>query len=250
MKKMILYFNLIVMPLCLFSVFAHCEDFQWIDLNMGGECESKSSSNKEILKYLESATSISADFKRKSVKILDNDLFEHPFISLSCAAAPRGLSFMEILRLRKYLISGGTLFINNRSAMRGAGFDKWVQRTANIIFSDNPLMPVPRNHPVLRSFFLISEPGGRFIFADAPEVVNYAGRSAIIYSKNDLLGIWPKDALNRHLYECVPGGERQRENGKKLLLNIIMYGLTGSYKLDAVHQPYILRKLRMLDAGK
>ena len=31
---------------------------------------------------------------------------------------------------------------------------------------------------------------------------------------------------------------------RKLTLNIVMYALTGSYKADAVHQPFILQKMR------
>jgi len=84
-------------------------------------------------------------------------------------------------------------------------------------FSENSLKPLSRKHAALRSFFLIKKPGGRFIFASAPSVVDYAGRSVIIYSKNDLLGIWPKDPLGRYQYKCIPGGQQQAKKRKKTI---------------------------------
>ena len=50
--------------------------------------------------------------------------------------------------------------------------------------------------------------------------------------------------LGRPLLPCLPGGEPQRHNARKLTLDILMYSLTGSYKSDAVHQPYLLQKMR------
>ena len=69
----------------------------------------------------------------------------------------------------------------------------------------------------------------------------------MIFSRNDLLGVWPVDALGRWLYEPSPRGCQRRE-GEKLTLNILIYALTGSYKQDAVHQPFIMQRLRELDA--
>jgi len=241
----ILLFILLSFPFCVYA-----QNFQWVELYLGSECRDTSNFHNDILDYLVSNTSITANKIKKNIKLSDEDLFEYPFISLSCKSAPRTLSFSEILKLRKYLMNGGTLFINNRLARNGEGFDKWVKKTTEILFSENSLKPLSRKHAALRSFFLIKKSGGRFVFGEAPSAVDYAGRSVIIYSKNDLLGIWPKDPLGRYQYKCIPGGEEQRENGKKLLLNIIMYGLTGSYKLDAVHQPSIMRKLRMMEAGQ
>ena len=76
------------------------------------------------------------------------------------------------------------------------------------------------------------------------EGVDWAGRVAVLYTRDDALGAWAKDALGKPLRACVPGGEAQRELAKRLTLNVVMYSLTGSYKADAVHQAAILDKLR------
>ncbi|MEA3307084.1 MAG: DUF4159 domain-containing protein [Elusimicrobiota bacterium] len=250
MKLKIRLVFLFLILLTLASRLCQAQNFQWVHLSLGDECVDNSGAFGGILDYITTNTSITVNKERKAVKISDDDLFDYPFITLSCKSAPRSLSFAEILKLRKYLMHGGTLFINNRFARKGEGFDNWVKKTTELLFSENSLMPFSRKHAALRSFFLIKKAGGRFIFASAPSALDYAGRSVIIYSKNDLLGIWPKGPLGRYQYRCIPGGEEQRKNGKKLLLNIILYGLTGTYKLDAVHQPHILRKLRMMEKGQ
>jgi hypothetical protein len=65
-----------------------------------------------------------------------------------------------------------------------------------------------------------------------------------VYTRNDVLGAWAKDPLGHYLYDCAPGGDAQRMAARKLALNIVIYALTGSYKADAVHQPFLLEKMR------
>jgi len=41
----------------------------------------------------------------------------------------------------------------------------------------------------------------------------------------------------------VPGGEQQREMARRFGVNLVMYALTGNYKSDQVHVPFILERL-------
>ena len=41
----------------------------------------------------------------------------------------------------------------------------------------------------------------------------------------------------------VPGGGRQREMAFRVGVNVVMYALTGNYKADQVHVPFILERL-------
>ena len=61
---------------------------------------------------------------------------------------------------------------------------------------------------------------------------------------HDLLGVWATDRLGNPVKKCTPGGELQRLEAKKLAVNILMYGLTGTYKLDAMHRNNIINKLK------
>jgi hypothetical protein len=47
----------------------------------------------------------------------------------------------------------------------------------------------------------------------------------------------------RPLFPVVPGGERQRELSYRAGVNLVMYALTGNYKADQVHVPFILERL-------
>ena len=47
-----------------------------------------------------------------------------------------------------------------------------------------------------------------------------------------------------HLFQVVPGGERQRELSYRFGINLLMYALTGNYKSDQVHSKSILERLK------
>jgi len=53
-----------------------------------------------------------------------------------------------------------------------------------------------------------------------------------------------KDHLGKYVYSCEPGGEAQRWETFKLTINLIYFSITGTYKKDAIHQPFIEKKLR------
>lgn len=224
------------------------ERLAWAQLDMGEACDPYPDAHFGLLRFLSDVTSVSAVQERRFVKLSDDSVFFQPFLVLACKSAPGRLTDEEIRRLRAYLMSGGTLWIEDSLAAKYSVFDRWVRSTLKQVFPDIDIGQLNQNHPVFRSFFLMRSMGGRAIVNNSLEGVNHGNRTAVIYSRNDLLGIWVKDALGNPLYPCVPGGEVQRMNGKKLSLNIIMYILTGSYKLDAVHQPFIMEKLRQRDA--
>ena len=45
------------------------------------------------------------------------------------------------------------------------------------------------------------------------------------------------------MFAVVPGGEHQREIAYRFGVNLVMYALTGNYKSDQVHVPFILERL-------
>ena len=64
----------------------------------------------------------------------------------------------------------------------------------------------------------------------------------MIVCQNDLAGAWDGDLLGAYTNTCVPGGERQREMSFRLGINLVMYAMTGNYKKDQVHLPFILKR--------
>jgi hypothetical protein len=95
---------------------------------------------------------------------------------------------------------------------------------------------------VYQSFYLINAVAGRQRVNPYLEGITIDDWTPVIYSQNDLSGAWSRDRYGKWLHECAPGGEAQRLSAFKLGINIIVYSLTGDYKKDLVHHPFIRRR--------
>jgi len=63
-----------------------------------------------------------------------------------------------------------------------------------------------------------------------------------ILCPNDLTGAYDGDPVGGYTHPCTPGGERQREMTFRLGVNLVLSALTGNYKKDQVHIPFILKR--------
>jgi hypothetical protein len=219
--------------------------FVWTQLRHGPTWDPYPDAPAEALGLLGTVTSVLAEPQRRVITLKDPALFESPLVILAGREAPPPLDAEEGRRLRSYLSAGGMLWIEDTSGLQVDSFDRWVRGTLKAVLPEAELAPLPNDHVVFRTFFLLRGAAGRVMVRGTLEGVSWGGRTAVVYSRNDLLGAWAKDALGRPLLPCVPGGEAQRHNARKLTLDILMYSLTGSYKADAVHQPFILQKMRL-----
>ena len=149
-------------------------------------------------------------------------------------------------RLNTYLRNGGTILFDTRDQSGGPGFAslRAFSRTLDI----PPLVPVPADHVLTRSFYLLQEfpgrwTGGQVWVERSGDRVN-DGVSPIIVGGHDWAAAWAMDDAQRPLFPVVPGGERQRELALRFGINLVMYTLTGNYKSDQVHVPEILKRLQ------
>ena len=148
-------------------------------------------------------------------------------------------------RVRAYLQSGGTILFDTRD--RSGRADALALRELAYVLNLPPLVPVPRDHVLTRSFYLLDEFPGRWTgggvwIEKAGERVN-DGVASVISGGNDWAAAWAVDEAERPLYPVVPGGERQRELAYRFGVNLVMYTLTGNYKADQVHLPAILERI-------
>lgn len=217
--------------------------FVWSQMRYTGAWDPYPNVHTEILHFVTQVTSVIVSPGRRVLSLKDPVLFDTPYILLSGKQAPPDLDEEEIGRLRDYLTSGGFLWIEDATGAASNPFDRWVRRALEKVLPDSQLRPLPSTHVLFKTFFLLRRLGGRVMISGSVEGVDWAGKTVVVYSRNDLLGAWAKDPLGNFLHECVPGGEAQRMQARKLSLNIILYALTGSYKADAVHQPFILQKM-------
>jgi hypothetical protein len=166
-------------------------------------------------------------------------------------------------RIAAYMKNGGTLVFDTRDALtaRPGGPPTAESLWLRVFLAgvDVPeLEPVPRDHVLTKTFYLLDRIVGRtavgqtWIEALPPPDPNdrvqrpaRAGDSVspIIIASDDLAAAWAADAEGRPLYPLIPGGARQRELALRSGINLVMYTLTGNYKADQVHAKDILERL-------
>jgi hypothetical protein len=220
--------------------------FVWTQLQLGSSWDPYPDAPERATALLQETTSAKVTLKRRVLTLDDPLLFSSPFIYLAGSEAPAELSEEQRRRLRQYLTAGGFLWIEDSTGGPRGSFDAWVRRLLPSLLLEAELRPLPADHVIGRTFFLLRGPAGRVRVQGALEGASWNGKLSLLYTRDDVLGAWSIDALGRPLRACAPGGESQREAARRETLNILMYTMTGSYKADAVHQAAILDKLRGL----
>ena len=172
------------------------------------------------------------------------ELYRYPFIYLSGSDAFEPFTHEQLNALRNYLSYGGFVLIDDSSSIKHSGFDASVRKMAAQLFPHTPLQKLSQDHSIYRSFYLINQPAGRMIVNPFLEGITIKGRTAMVYSTNDLGGAWSRDKLGHWSYEVIGDSENQRKLSIRLGVNIVIYALTLDYKKDMVHLPIILERLR------
>jgi len=160
----------------------------------------------------------------------------YPGMALPSADAAR--------RLEAYMRNGGTILFDTRR--RGGGRSAGLRQLARELDLP-PLIPVPAEHVLGRSYYLLSEYPGRWVgdtvwIEPGGAHVN-DGVTSVIAGSHDWAAAWAVDDAQRPMFAVVPGGERQREMAYRFGINVVMHVLTGSYKADQVHLPAIIERL-------
>ncbi|BCH31420.1 RNA-binding protein [Mesorhizobium sp. L-8-10] len=166
-----------------------------------------------------------------------------------------------IARIDAYMQQGGTVLFDTRDQF-ASGLDgsasPATQRLRDILGNLNvpPLEPVPQDHVLTKSFFILPEFPGRFngspLWVEASfnasntenrPVRTGDGVSPIMITANDFAGAWAIDENGDPLLPTVPADPMQRIYALRAGVNIMMYMLTGNYKSDQVHVPVLLERL-------
>jgi hypothetical protein len=157
-------------------------------------------------------------------------------------------------RINRYLDTGGTILFDTRDANDQTpgpvgGAESSTQRLRRLVAGIKmpPLVPIPPDHVLTKSFYLMHDFPGRWnagtLWVEPVEDRVNDGVSSVIVGANDWAGAWAIDAQGRPAFAVVPGGESQREMAMRFGVNLVMYVLTGNYKSDQVHVPAILERL-------
>lgn len=176
----------------------------------------------------------------------------YPALFLALPDNPEPLSETAVARINAYMRNGGALFIDTRQGGTiggGNSFDGLDQVLAGL--DTPPLAPVPPDHVLTRSYYLIQDFPGRYenrnLWIEATGAAEKTERrgdgvSRLFVGDADYLAAWAVDDRGRPLYS-VDGGDQQREMAIRFGVNLIIYVLTGNYKEDQVHVPALLERL-------
>jgi hypothetical protein len=196
-----------------------------------------------------------------------DELAFYPLIYWPVVPGAAKPSDQALKRIDTYMKDGGTVLFDTRDAVvapPGPGGDTrspGMLALRQILSSlDIPeLEPVPRDHVLTKTFYLLRNFPGRFdtgqLWVEALPAANEDeestgrparggdGVSSIIISSNDFAGAWATRSDGQPMLPMVEGEPRQRELAFRAGVNIVMYTLTGNYKADQVHVPALLERL-------
>lgn len=189
-----------------------------------------------------------------------DELSVFPLIYWPIDAAAAMPSAAAMGRIEAFMKDGGTVLFDSRDDADFSATSPNTMRLRDMLATIDvpPLEPVPSDHVLTKSFYLLGAFVGRTegspLWVEAPDDVEDEdtqarpvraadGVSPLLITGNDLAGAWAADDGGAFLHPLVPGAPRQREFAFRAGVNIVMYVLTGNYKADQVHVPALLERL-------
>ena len=199
-----------------------------------------------------------------AVNLETDELSVYPFLYWPITEQQPRPSEEAYEKLNLYLRTGGLILFDTRDAgtagfTNGSPNGRKLQQLA-LPLDIPPLEPIPADHVLTRTFYLLQDFPGRHTSrdvwveaapADAQQAEGMPFRNLndnvtpVVIGGNDWATAWASDENGRPLYPVGRGfaGERQREIAYRFGVNLVMHVLTGNYKSDQVHVPALLDRL-------
>jgi hypothetical protein len=197
------------------------------------------------------------------VNVETDELAFFPFLYWPVTADAAEPSAAAYAKLNRYLRTGGMILFDTRDADTAlAGTTPESQSLQRIAagLEIPPIEPIPQDHVLTRSFYLLQTFPGRFsegglwVEASPPDAAKAEGMpfrnlndgvTPVVIGGNDWASAWAVDAMGAPLLPVGRGaaGDDQREYAYRFGINLIMHVLTGNYKSDQVHVPALLERL-------
>ena len=211
-------------------------------------------------------------FERTSVEPLPpmaidletDELAFFPFLYWPISTSQPLPSAAAYAKLNRYLRTGGMILFDTRdgdvAGFGGSSPEAKQLQTLAAALDVPPLEPIPKDHVLGRTFYLLQDFPGRFagqtiwVEASPPDAEQVEGMpfrnlndgvTPVVIGGNDWASAWAVDSQGLAMFPVGRGyaGERQREMANRFGVNLIMYVLTGNYKSDQVHVPALLERL-------
>jgi hypothetical protein len=186
-------------------------------------------------------TSAPARLTVGSVAADSTELLAEPFTVWMGDEAVAPLSEPEVRGLRNYLTLGGVLFVDDSNPEVGA-FGRSVRQELQRILPESPIVPLPAQHVLYKSYYLLDRPLGRVEGPPHLEAISGGKMLRVLISSHDLVGALAQQRGGGWTFAVEPGGQQQRELAMRLAVNLAMYVLCLDYKDDQVHAEELMRR--------
>jgi hypothetical protein len=140
MKKIIYFITLV----CCFQIHFG-QEIALLKYNGGGDWYANPTSLPNLIKFCNQNIQTKINPKPATVSPASVDLMSYPFVHMT-GHGNVVFSNQEIKNLRKYLLSGGFLHIDDNF-----GMDEFVRKEIKKIFPEKTLTEIPANHPIFRA---------------------------------------------------------------------------------------------------
>ena len=184
-----------------------------------------------------------------------DDLSVYPLLYWPIVAGAAAPSEQALANIENFMRFGGLIVFDTRDDERAVAGAATPERAALQAILGQvdvpPLTPLPQDHVLKRSFYLLNDLPGRMqnnpVWVQAQGTAN-DGVTPLIIGGRDWAGAWAEDAYGRPLRPMSGLGgcgrtASKRECAFRAGINIVMVAFTGNYKSDQVHTPILLQRL-------
>ncbi len=184
----------------------------------GGDWYSDPTSLPNLLQGLNERTNIRAADQEARVEILDEELFEYPFLYMTGHGVMR-FSDAEVQRLRYHLIHGGFLWVDDNY-----GLDQYFRREIRKVFPEAELRELPFDHPIFHGPYSFPKGLPKIHEHDGEPPkgfgIHYDGKLVVFYTYSTDIG----DGLEDGSVHNDPA--EKREKALRMAINIVSYALS------------------------
>jgi len=183
----------------------------------GGDWYWGSSAIPNFLKFVRDNSSFPVDTLERQVRITDPELFEYPFL-FATGHGVISFSAEEKERLRRYLMAGGVLFVND-----SYGMDANFREQMGELFPEREVVELPFDHEIYHSFYDFPDGPPKIHEHDGLPPRGYAlivnGRVVVYFLvESDIGDGWEDEQVHNDPPE-------KRDEALRMGLNILTYAL-------------------------
>ncbi|WP_296379253.1 DUF4159 domain-containing protein [Winogradskyella sp.] len=141
MKKLIYIFCF------LFPMFIFTQNVAVLKYEGGGDWYSNPTALPNLVKFCNDTIETNINENIETVEVGSIDIFQYPFLHMT-GHGNVFFSDEDSENLRKYLLSGGFLHIDDNY-----GMEPYIKKELNKIFPNKELVEIPKTHPIFNSAF-------------------------------------------------------------------------------------------------